>query len=121
MNTKTLLLIYEVIYLMNLTYAIISVVNNLKLVKFESYQSIVPYVTYTTEVLACQLFIFELKRLEIILQGAKSSEEYSVKLEKIHSNYSYRNACMVSSFIQMIEIIVNNIWLPKQSVVYLHK
>lgn len=83
MNTKSLLLIYEVIYLMNLTYAIISVVNNLQLLKFDSYQSIVPYVTYTIEVLACQLFIFELKRLEIILKGAKSSEEYSVKIEKL--------------------------------------
>jgi hypothetical protein len=31
MNTRTLLLIYEAIYLMNLTYAIISVVNNLRL------------------------------------------------------------------------------------------
>ena len=99
MNTKSLLLIYEVIYLMNLAYSIISVVDNLKLLKFDSYQSILPYVTYTTEVLACQLFIFELKRLEIILKGAKSSEEYSVKIEKLLKNYSYRNACMASSFI----------------------
>ena len=80
MNTRSLLLIYEVIYLMNLIYAIVSVVNNLKLRKFDSYQSIVPYVTYTIEFLACELFIFELRRLEIILKGARSSEEYSVKI-----------------------------------------
>lgn len=80
MNTRNLLLIYEVIYLVNLTYAIISVVKSLNLDKFDSIQSVIPYVTYTTEVLACQLFIFELRRLEIIFKGARSSEEYSVKI-----------------------------------------
>jgi hypothetical protein len=43
-------------------------------------QSFFPYVTYTVAVLTCQLFIFELRRLEIMLKGAKSSEEYRVKI-----------------------------------------
>ena len=36
MNTRNLLLVYEAIYLVNLTYAIISVVKSLNLDKFDS-------------------------------------------------------------------------------------
>ena len=103
------MLIYEVIYLVKLSYAIISVIKNLSLFAPNTYQSIFPYVTYTTEVLVYQLFIFELRRLEIILKGAKSSEEYTVKIEKLNRNNRYRNACMISTVVQMLEIIINNI------------
>ena len=109
LNLRTLLLIYEVIYLVKLSYAIISVIKNLGLFAPNTYQSIFPYVTYTTEVLVYQLFIFELRRLEIILKGAKSSEEYTVKIEKLNRNNRYRNACMISTVVQMLEIIINNI------------
>jgi len=37
MNFRTLLLIYEAIYLMTLTYAIISVVNHLRLLEYDLY------------------------------------------------------------------------------------
>ena len=79
MNTRTLLLIYEVIYLANLTYSIICVANTEDSLYLKYIQAIFPYVTYLIAVLTCQLFIFELRRLEIILKGAKSSEEYEVK------------------------------------------
>ena len=108
LNLRTLLLLYEVIYLVRLSYAIISVIKNFGLFELNLYQSIFPYVTYT-EVLVYQLFIFEMRRLEIILKGAKSSEEYTVKIEKLHKNNRYRNACMISIVVQMLEIILNNI------------
>ena len=100
---------YELIFAIKLIYSIISEVEHLKVLEFDLYQSTIPDLSYSIEALVCQLFIFKLRNIQIKLEEIDSSEEHSIKLNKLKKASYYQYACMISTIIQMLEMILNNI------------